>query len=248
MVIQPHRFGSSVDGKLFSKCRLQHTILRSTCCSVECSRMAKAKGKKEVKNFKNTQSHIRARLDYLHQAAAYFQSKSTLAKGQNVKVHNNEHTSVAGHVDSGDNGHTVDTQQQELLGNLSRVCVSHLRAVAMKTQIRLPVTLKRSVCKRCDTILTPEVTCSHEIRNASRGGKKPWADVLVVRCLLCGTEKRFPQTEKRGKKLVERRQEKDSALLRDVNSQKVDTSASSQGAAVELCEQNVPMLDAAVSE
>ncbi|CAG8890388.1 unnamed protein product [Penicillium egyptiacum] len=221
----------------------------------EFSRMAKAKGKKEAKNSKNSQSHIRARLDYLHQAAAYFQGKSTLAKDQNGKVHNNEHTSVAGHIDSGDNGHKVDTQQkicpvnqqqtQEPLRNLSRVCVSHLRAVAMKTQIRLPVTLKRSLCKRCDTILTPGVTCSTETRNASRGGKKPWADVLVVRCLSCGTEKRFPQTEKRPKKLAERRKEKDLALLRDVNAQKANMCAASQGEAVELCEENVPMLDAA---
>ncbi|KAJ5456482.1 hypothetical protein N7530_011756 [Penicillium desertorum] len=217
--------------------------------------MAKAKGKKEAKNSKNSQSHIRARLDYLHQAAAYFQGKSTLAEDQNAKVHNNGHTSIAGHIESGDNGRTVDTQQQvcsvnqkktqEPLRNLSRVCVSHLRAVAMKTQIRLPITLKRSVCKRCDTTLTPGVTCSRETRNASRGGKKAWADVLVVRCLSCGTEKRFPQTEKRGQKLVERRNEKDSALLRDVNAQKADTSAASQGEAVELCEENLPMLDAA---
>ncbi|OQE25743.1 hypothetical protein PENFLA_c008G06381 [Penicillium flavigenum] len=217
--------------------------------------MAKAKGKKEAKNSKNSQSHIRARLDYLHQAAAYFQGKSTLAKDQNAKVHNNEHTSVAGHIDSGDNGRAVDTQQQvcsvnqkktqEPLRNLSRVCVSHLRAVAMKTQIRLPITLKRSVCKRCDTMLAPGVTCSRETRNSSRGGKNPWADVLVVRCLSCGTEKRFPQTEKRGKKLVERRKEKDSALLRGVDAQKADTSAASQGEAIGLCEENVPMLDAA---
>lgn len=217
--------------------------------------MAKAKGKKEAKNSKNSQSHIRARLDYLHQAAAYFQGKSTLAKDQNAKVHNNEHTSVAVHIDSGDNGRPVDTQQQvfsvnqkttqEPLRNLSRVCVSHLRAVAMKTQIRLPITLKRSVCKRCDTILVPGLTCSRETRNASRDGKKAWADVLVVRCLSCGTEKRFPQTEKRGKKLVERRKEEDSALLRGVNAQKADTSAASQGEAVKLREENVPMLDAA---
>ncbi|KAJ5932078.1 hypothetical protein N7516_006567 [Penicillium verrucosum] len=214
--------------------------------------MAKAKGKKEAKNSKNSQSHIRARLDYLHQAAAYFQGKSTLTEGQNVKVH--KHTSDAGHVDPENDGHTVDTQQvcsvdqkktQEPLRNLSRVCVSHLRAVAMKTQIRLPVTLKRSVCKRCDTILIPEVTCSHETKNASRGGKKPWADVLVVRCLSCGTEKRFPQTGKRGRKLVERRNEKKSASVLDVNSLEVDTSAASQGEAVELCKENMSMLDAA---
>ncbi|CAI7649866.1 unnamed protein product [Penicillium glandicola] len=201
--------------------------------------MAKAKGKKEAKNSKNSQSHIRARLDYLHQAAAYFQGKATLAKDQNAQVYNNDHTSVSDHVDSA--SHTVDSKQevcfmkqkktQEPLRNLSR--------------IRLPVTLKRSVCKRCDTILTPGVTCSHEIRNTSRGGKKPWANVLVVQCLSCGTEKRFPQTEKRGKKLAERRKEKDSALPRNVNAPNVDTSVKSQGEAIELREENVTMLDAA---
>ncbi|OQE41888.1 hypothetical protein PENCOP_c004G04698 [Penicillium coprophilum] len=216
--------------------------------------MAKAKGKKEAKNSKNSQSHIRARLDYLHQAAAYFQGKSTLAKRQNAQIHSNEDNSVASHVSSRGDGRLVDTKQQvcsvnqketqEPLRNLSRVCVSHLRAVAMKTQIRLPVTLKRSVCKRCDTLLTPGVTCSHETRNASRGGKKPWADVLVVKCLSCGTEKRFPQTEKRGKKLVQRRKEKDLASLRDVNAPNVDTSAASQGEAVKLREEDVAMLDA----
>ncbi|KAJ5194460.1 RNAse P Rpr2/Rpp21 subunit [Penicillium cf. griseofulvum] len=217
--------------------------------------MAKVKGKKEPKNSKNSQSHIRARLDYLHQAAAYFQGKSTLAKGQNAKVVNNEYNLFASHVSSGEESHTVDTKEevcsvnqkntQEPLRNLSRVCVSHLRAVAMKTQIRLPVTLKRSICKRCDTILTPGVTCSHETRNASRGGKKSWADVLVVKCLSCRTEKRFPQTEKRGKKLAERRKEKDSALLRDVNAPKMDTSAASQEKAFKSRGEDVAMLDAA---
>ncbi|KAJ5365594.1 hypothetical protein N7517_008480 [Penicillium concentricum] len=216
--------------------------------------MAKVKGKKEAKNSKNSQSHIRARLDYLHQAAAYFQSKSTLVEGQNAQLHNNQHNSVASHVSSGEDGHTVDTKQQvcsvnkkktqEPLKNLSRVCVSHLRAVAMKTQIRLPVTLKRSLCKRCDTLLTPGVTCSHETRNASRGGKKPWADLLVVKCLSCGTEKRFPQTEKREKKLVQRRKEKDSASLRDLNAPNVDTSAATQGETVKFREEDVTMLDA----
>ncbi|CAI7605831.1 unnamed protein product [Penicillium crustosum] len=191
--------------------------------------MAKAKGKKEAKNSKNSknsQSHIRARLDYLHQAAAYFQGKSTLAEGQNVKVHSNEPTSVAGHLDPED-GHTGYTQQ---------VCSGNQK----KTQEPL-----RNLSRRCDTILIPGVTCSHETENASRGGKKPWANVLVVRCLSCGTEKRFPQTEKRGKKLVERRKEKDSAPVLDVNVPEVDTSAASQGETVELCEENVPMLDAA---
>ncbi|KAJ5474177.1 hypothetical protein N7475_003743 [Penicillium sp. IBT 31633x] len=215
-----------------------------------------AKGKKETKNAKNSQSHIRARLDYLHQAALYFQDKSAFQKCQSTEdIQNNKDSLVAGQVSLGDTRHDLESKQQarlakqektdEPLRNLSRVCVSHLRAVAMKTQIRLPVTLKRSVCKRCDTVLTPGVTCSHETRNASRGGKKPWADLLVVRCFTCGTVKRFPQTDKRAKKLVQRRKEKESALLRDdpvEDAPQVDNTLLLQQR-VDEHDENTPMMD-----
>jgi ribonuclease P protein subunit RPR2 len=201
--------------------------------------MAKAKTAK--KDGKNTQSHIRARLDYLHQAAAYLQEKSTEQKSHKRAQANHEaheaHEALndrSAHVQVGSNGtrQAPETKQRALpvsqmkaeepLGNLSRMCISHLRDVAMKTQIRLPVTLKRTLCKRCATLLTPGVTCSHEIRNESRGGKKPWADVLVIRCMSCGTQKRFPQTEKGAKKLVQRRQEKQAAFSQ--NGPNVNTS------------------------
>ncbi|KAJ5305786.1 hypothetical protein PENANT_c015G01663 [Penicillium antarcticum] len=170
---------------------------------------AKAKVKKESKN---VQGHIRARLDYLHKAAVYLQN----AQQNTAHQVNDEKT---GHSTSAQDTHNTSTEEKitqetssakkikEPMNNLSRVCVSHLRGVALKTQIRLPIALKRSVCKRCDTFLAPGVNCSHEIENASRGGKKPWADVLVVRCFECGTVKRFPQMDKRGKKLVQRREE-----------------------------------------
>lgn len=80
-----------------------------------------------------------------------------------------------------------------------------MRGVSLKTQTRLPVLVKRSFCKKCDTLMTPTVSCKKEMQNASRGCKKPWADILVVRCLVCGAEKRFPQTERRSRKLSERR-------------------------------------------
>ncbi|KAJ5571437.1 hypothetical protein N7535_005097 [Penicillium sp. DV-2018c] len=182
-----------------------------------------ARAKKE--NAKNSQSHIRARLDYLHQAAVYLQGKSKARE-----VHTEERS-----VDASQLGVSAPAQAKEAaqkfhvhpeknhdMGNLSRVCVSHLRGVAMKTQIRLPVELKRSMCKSCDTLLKPGITCSQGISNTSRGGRKPWADVLVIRCLVCGTEKRFPQTDKRAKKLDERRKEK-SDLPNDKHNENTPT-------------------------
>lgn len=176
--------------------------------------MAKSKSKKDGKN---AQSHIRARLEYLRQAAAYFQEASQQPSGHkdpNAGTRNAQGTDdLTSNMADTSREHEatplVSSQQagQSPLTNISRVCVSQMRSVSMKTQNRLPVELKRSLCKRCDTLLVPGVNCSREIRNASRGGKKPWADVLVLRCSVCQTEKRFPQTEKRSKKLAERRKE-----------------------------------------
>ncbi|KAJ5339371.1 hypothetical protein N7452_006099 [Penicillium brevicompactum] len=184
---------------------------------------AKADKKGGKKENKNTQSHIRARLDYLHQAAVYLQNQSKQQDGENLsqaphgaqlrQQRQSQSTSGTVHNKSKAEQSTPTSPETEgPLGNISRTCVLHLRDVAMKTQIRLPVTLKRTLCKRCATLLKPGVTSSHEIRNESRGGKKPWADVLIVRCLPCGAEKRFPQTEKRAKKLSERGKEKKTAL------------------------------------
>ncbi|KAF3400222.1 hypothetical protein F1880_008089 [Penicillium rolfsii] len=181
--------------------------------------MAKVRVQKEARNSK---SHLKARMDYLQQAAKYLQDvhlQGRAAAGtstinpQTTKIHveNFEHQTIF----TASSGANADVDQANIhqsrplkpLTNLSRVYTSHMRGVSLKTQTRLSVPVKRSFCKRCDTSLFPGVSCTQEIRNESRGRKKPWADVLVIRCLVCGTEKRFPQTEKRSKKLSERLEE-----------------------------------------
>jgi ribonuclease P protein subunit RPR2 len=69
---------------------------------------------------------------------------------------------------------------------------SDLQQVSRKGQLRLAIDLKRSMCKSCNTILIPGRTATQEIQNPSKGGKKPWADVLVLTCNICGGEKKFP--------------------------------------------------------
>lgn len=177
--------------------------------------MAKGKGK-------NVHGHIRARLDYLHKAAAYLQSR-TLSSRQRTQQHNNEDRAASDGKSTRTVPHLlspsaaapekVDEKQEattDHLPNLSRAYISNLRGVSLKTQLRLPREVKRSFCKRCDTLLVPGVNCTEEIKNASRDGRKPWADVRVVRCTTCFTEKRYPQTERRGRKLAERRKEREN--------------------------------------
>lgn len=67
----------------------------------------------------------------------------------------------------------------------------------MKSQIRLSQDVKHSICKRCSAILIPGSTSSSKVENLSRGGKKPWADVLVIECNVCSAQKRFPVGAKR---------------------------------------------------
>jgi ribonuclease P protein subunit RPR2 len=65
-----------------------------------------------------------------------------------------------------------------------------LRSISQKSQIRLSRAIKRSVCRRCNALLALNSTA--KVENLSRGGRKPWADVLVVRCCSCGDLKRYP--------------------------------------------------------
>lgn len=86
----------------------------------------------------------------------------------------------------GQRSHAVEVQ------GVSRRLVTDLREVTLKTMMRMSPAMKRTVCKFCDTLLVEGKTCTSVVENASRGGRKPWADVLVTKCSTCGRVKRFP--------------------------------------------------------
>ncbi|GAD91635.1 RNAse P Rpr2/Rpp21 subunit domain protein [Paecilomyces variotii No. 5] len=191
---------------------------------IDCT-MAKQKVKKEVSA--RGPPHIRARLEYLRKAAVYIQSASTSNLKSNQKQNDDadeqmtdDHqvqqaprtvpTMVGSESSETLNGH--QQHEQSVHNRIRTLClprqlISQMRGVSLKSQMRLPIDVKRSFCKRCDIILVPGFNCAEKIENASRGGKKPWADVRVVRCTACGTEKRFPRTDRRSKKLPERKAE-----------------------------------------
>ncbi|KAN0067097.1 RNAse P, Rpr2/Rpp21 subunit [Elaphomyces granulatus] len=192
-------------------------------------------------------SHLRARIEYLHQAAVYLQSTSTRTSGLDAastgtNEGNQERGGVEGEAlqlpnvkptetaaptapdlimcptnqakDSSTARNLEERRNQTKKtrpSGLSRLYISQMRGVSLKSQHRLPRLIKRSFCKRCDALLAPGLTCTEEIRNESRERKKPWADILVIRCTACGTEKRFPQTQKRSKRLAARREENKGA-------------------------------------
>ncbi|KAI9367477.1 RNAse P Rpr2/Rpp21/SNM1 subunit domain-containing protein [Aspergillus egyptiacus] len=180
--------------------------------------MAKNKCKKSAGGGVN--SHIRARLNYLYNAATYLQTATTKPRTKGLEqVTNAEDGEVkigAGTervVPTMSTTGTSAGNEVSCVPQLARVCISQMRGVSLKSQLRLPIEQKRSFCKRCDTLLVPGTNCTEQVRNPSRRSRKPWAEVRIVRCTVCDTEKRFPQTDKRSRKLSGHRKDQKSKNL-----------------------------------
>ena len=118
--------------------------------------------------------HLHARAAFLYQAATYLTLRTTRAQPESE-----QHP-------------RLNEPSASRLSPLALKLGSDLQQVSRKGQIRLSVGLKRSVCKRCNSILIPGRTATQEVENPSKGGKKPWADVLVVQCKTCDGRKVFP--------------------------------------------------------
>ena len=175
--------------------------------------------------------HLHSRIAFLYQAANYLSQVPKEDEGYPEKAANEEQaltkateeqppievfpqgtSTVVGPVASSvskipnqphgleQNGSTTELGQ-------SRRLMSHLRAVSLKSQIRLSPSIKHSFCRHCEGPLIPGSTSSSKIENTSRGGRKPWADILVVTCKLCGTSKRAPVGAKRQPRKKDRLQQ-----------------------------------------
>lgn len=146
--------------------------------SPPASEMAKQKLNTGVQN-----KIIYSRASYLYQAADYLARRAR--EGQHPPDNQAPEGKQAVH------GAQIE-QRQKAIGNLSRQVICDMRAVSLKAQIRQGTSLKRTICKFCDTLQIEGETCRSIIENQSKGGRKPWADVLVIKCNTCGNAKRFP--------------------------------------------------------
>ncbi|KAK0749508.1 RNAse P Rpr2/Rpp21/SNM1 subunit domain-containing protein [Schizothecium vesticola] len=101
-------------------------------------------------------------------------------------------------------GDSSPSQTRPVLQGMSRRLATDMRSVSLKTRIRLTPTVKQAVCKFCDSVLIEGHSCTSTVENRSRGGKKPWADVLVRRCHTCGRERRYPISAEKQRRKTER--------------------------------------------
>jgi ribonuclease P protein subunit RPR2 len=163
--------------------------------------MAKAKG---TKGAGIPHKHLHARASYLHQASSYLSLASRSTTG-NEKVP--------------DHPGRDSVQSRHLL--------TQLRAVSLKSQIRLAPEMKHTVCKRCSSLLIAGKTSIERIENESRGGLKPWADVLIIKCDFCGTTKRFPVGARRLMKLSGAEERGNEGKTRNLESRDASASVAS---------------------
>ncbi|KAH6855156.1 RNAse P Rpr2/Rpp21/SNM1 subunit domain-containing protein [Chaetomium sp. MPI-CAGE-AT-0009] len=165
--------------------------------------MAKGKAGGGVQN-----RAIYSRISFLQQAAIALSAipsspaDSSSAKNTNTFPATNHFSSIE---------HASDTSSVNALDGMSRRLATDLRAVSLKTRIRLKPAVKQSICKFCDSALIDGQSCTSEIENKSKGAKKPWADVLVRKCYTCGKERRYPLSATRPKRKTERGLDKSSS-------------------------------------
>uniref|UniRef100_A0A1X7VVR6 Uncharacterized protein n=1 Tax=Amphimedon queenslandica TaxID=400682 RepID=A0A1X7VVR6_AMPQE len=67
---------------------------------------------------------------------------------------------------------------------LSQFYIRTMKSISQKLVIKLDPTIKRTICKSCDALQVPGITCTHRIR------VRPQRHV-VIKCLMCKTYKKF---------------------------------------------------------
>lgn len=166
------------------------------------------------------QKHLHSRISYLYQAAIYLDNvEANVSKiitcspeGRITTSNTPKSAELAGSSDVAgpsknivcsvnldesvtevSNDHLqpqLEEQLRERASPQTHYLLTLMRSVSQKSQIRLSQSIKRSICHRCNGRLSTHSTA--EIENLSRGGRKPWADVLVMKCCQCGYVKRYP--------------------------------------------------------
>ncbi len=64
---------------------------------------------------------------------------------------------------------------------MSREYVRHIKRLSTHSRMKLPKSVKNSVCKKCDSVLIPGLSVSVRVASSKR--------YVVYKCLACGTER-----------------------------------------------------------
>ena len=145
--------------------------------------MTKVKGSKKSQ----AQTHLHARISFLHQAATYLSNTRGILRKPDLSPESSLRPKLLKNSEQNDGSAWTSVSSRE-----PGVLTAQLRAVSLKSQCRLSSDLKRTLCRRCNMLMKPGETCTSGMENDSRNSSKPWAQMLVIHCHFCGTKKRFP--------------------------------------------------------
>lgn len=153
--------------------------------------MAKTKidGGRKVPN-----RHIYARLSYLQQATHLLYSQHSETRSAKSSVDSVDEATKKPQDCTTNNEEPITSMLKftPIGMPLTYELGAQIRSIAQKSVIRLSSDITRSICKRCSAALIDGSTSISRIENKSHNGRKPWADVLVITCMSCQMEKRFP--------------------------------------------------------
>ncbi|KAJ0301344.1 hypothetical protein COL5a_009207 [Colletotrichum fioriniae] len=135
--------------------------------------------------------HAYTRVSYLHQAASYLAT---------VQIPDADSPSNSSSRSEEDAQLARIEKLRSTNEKVARRFISDIRAVSLKAQIRPSPSVKQMMCKFCNSLLVEGQSCTTTVENLSKGGKKPWADVMVTKCNTCDNVKRFPVNAPRQKR------------------------------------------------
>ncbi|KAK4453554.1 ribonuclease P protein component 4 [Podospora aff. communis PSN243] len=168
---------------------------------------------------------IYSRVSFLQQAATFL--STSLAQQRSASNSNAAAAATTTTTTMTTTTEGLPEGRPQLLG-ISRRLATDLRSVSLKTRIRLSPAVKQSICKFCDSILIEGHLCTSIVENRSRGGRKPWADVMVRKCHTCGRERRYPISATRPKRKTER-DEGDDVVKSDTATRSPEKQAQETG-------------------
>ncbi|KAM5534584.1 hypothetical protein V8D89_011788 [Ganoderma adspersum] len=114
------------------------------------------------------------RINFLYQASTYVNSIAPPSDG-----------AISSHRSSKKKKNTI--RHPKNTAELSRCYVGAMRIIGQKTMVRMDPTLKRTLCKQCDTVLLPGSTASVRIKTSSSHRQ-----VVTYTCLACRACRRIP--------------------------------------------------------
>ena len=180
------------------------TASTPVAAAADAQALKKAKGIAKAQAAKSLGNRdLTLRTQHLFRAAAYLKSIGTRLQSRHTTQA--EHESSIAPPDSDvmqTSDEKMDTASSfgELNGLVARY-VSDLKGVARKAQLKLPIPLKRRVCKRCDNLLVDDGVTLEVLdprRSTATAGESAAttrqgdARLLVMTCARCGAKKHFP--------------------------------------------------------